>query len=43
MGNHVDLFFDNLGSSLNLHNAGNLRILAVGSFERVPLCPTFQP
>ena len=31
MGNHIDLFFDNLGSSLNLHNAGNLRILALGS------------
>ena len=39
MGNHVDLFFDNLGSSLNLHNAGNLRILAVGSARRVPALP----
>jgi tripartite-type tricarboxylate transporter receptor subunit TctC len=39
MGNHVDLFFDNLGSSLNPHNAGNLRILAVGSPRRVPLLP----
>ena len=39
MGNHVDLFFDNLGSSLNLHNAGNLRILALGSPQRVPSLP----
>jgi tripartite-type tricarboxylate transporter receptor subunit TctC len=39
MGNHVDLFFDNLGSSLNLHNAGNLRILAVGSSLRMPVLP----
>jgi tripartite-type tricarboxylate transporter receptor subunit TctC len=39
MGNHVDLFFDNLGSSLNLHNAGNLRILALGSPGRVPSLP----
>jgi tripartite-type tricarboxylate transporter receptor subunit TctC len=39
MGNHVDMFFDNLGSSLNLHNAGNLRILALGSPRRVPLLP----
>jgi tripartite-type tricarboxylate transporter receptor subunit TctC len=39
MGNHVDLFFDNLGSSLNLHKAGNLRILALGSPERAPSLP----
>jgi len=39
MGNHVDLFFDNLGSSLPLHNAGNVRILAVGSASRVPSLP----
>ena len=39
MGNHVDLFFDNLGSSLNLHNAGNLRILALGSPRRVGSLP----
>ena len=39
MGNHVDLFFDNLGSSLNLHNAGNRAHPGVGSFERVPLLP----
>jgi tripartite-type tricarboxylate transporter receptor subunit TctC len=45
MGNHVDLFFDNLGSSLNLHIAGNLRILALGSAARVPSLvdvPTLQ-
>src|SRR5215510_1347793 len=39
MGNHVDLFFDNLGSSLNLHTAGTLRILALGSAGRVPSLP----
>jgi tripartite-type tricarboxylate transporter receptor subunit TctC len=39
MGNHVDLFFDNLGSSLSLHNAGNVRILALGSPSRVPSLP----
>src|SRR5262245_6843685 len=39
MGNHVDLFFDNLGSSLNLHAAGRLRILALGSTSRVPTLP----
>jgi tripartite-type tricarboxylate transporter receptor subunit TctC len=45
MGNHVDLFFDNLASSLHLHTAGNLRILAVGSSQRVaalPDVPTLQ-
>ncbi|MBO0742042.1 MAG: tripartite tricarboxylate transporter substrate binding protein, partial [Hyphomicrobiaceae bacterium] len=39
MGNHVDLFFDNLGSSLNLHKAGNVRILALGSSRRAPSLP----
>jgi tripartite-type tricarboxylate transporter receptor subunit TctC len=39
MGNHVDLFFDNLGSSLPLHTAGNVRILAVGSPSRVASLP----
>ncbi len=39
MGNHVDLFFDNLGSSLALHTAGNLRILALGSADRIPSLP----
>jgi len=39
MGNHVDLIFDNLGSSLPQHTAGNLRILALGSAGRVPSLP----
>jgi tripartite-type tricarboxylate transporter receptor subunit TctC len=39
MGNHVDVFFDNLGSSLNLHKAGNLRILALGSSRRASSLP----
>src|SRR5262249_58319479 len=43
MGNHVDLFFDNLGSSLNLHKAGNLRILALGSSPRAPPLPGIPP
>jgi tripartite-type tricarboxylate transporter receptor subunit TctC len=45
IGGHVDLFFDNLGSSLAPHNAGSLRIIAVGSAERVsglPNIPTLQ-
>src|SRR5262245_7595275 len=39
MGSHVALFFDNLGSSLNPHTAGSLRILALGSTTRVPTLP----
>jgi tripartite-type tricarboxylate transporter receptor subunit TctC len=39
MGNTVDLFFDNLGSSLSLHNGGKLRILGVAGPERAPLLP----
>ena len=39
MGNHVDMFFDNLGSSLPLHTAGSARILAVGSSQRAPALP----
>ena len=35
MGNTVDLFFDNLGSSMSLHVGGKLRILGVCSGERV--------
>ena len=38
-GNIVDIMFDNLGSSLPLHNSGQLRILAVGSAQRVPSLP----
>jgi tripartite-type tricarboxylate transporter receptor subunit TctC len=36
---HVDLFFDNIASSLAQHQAGNIRILAVCSSERVPQLP----
>jgi tripartite-type tricarboxylate transporter receptor subunit TctC len=35
MGNTVDLFFDNLGSSMSLHVGGKLRILGVCGSERV--------
>jgi tripartite-type tricarboxylate transporter receptor subunit TctC len=38
-GGSVDLFFDNLASSLSLHQGGQLRILAVGSAERVKSLP----
>lgn len=31
---HVDVFFDNISSSLPQHNAGNIRILAVASDKR---------
>jgi tripartite-type tricarboxylate transporter receptor subunit TctC len=37
MGKTVDLFFDNLGSSMSLHLGGKLRILGVCSPERAPL------
>jgi len=36
---HVDLFFDNIASSLAQHQAGNIRILAVCSDERVEQLP----
>lgn len=36
VGGTVDVFFDNLGSSLNLHESGRLRILAVCGPERTP-------
>lgn len=39
MGGTVDLFFDNLASSMSLHASGKLRILAVCSTERVPSLP----
>ena len=39
MGNTVDLFFDNLGSSMSLHLGGKLRILGVGGSERVAALP----
>jgi len=36
---HVDLFFDNIASSLAQHQAGNIRILGVCSPERVEQLP----
>jgi tripartite-type tricarboxylate transporter receptor subunit TctC len=39
MGNTVDLFFDNLGSSMSLHLGGKLRILGVCGTERVSALP----
>jgi tripartite-type tricarboxylate transporter receptor subunit TctC len=39
MGNTVDVFFDNLGSSLSLHVGGTLRILGVCGPERSPALP----
>lgn len=39
MGKTVDLFFDNLGSSMNLHLAGKLRMLGVCSTDRVASLP----
>lgn len=35
----VDLAFDNIASTLSLHNAGKIRILAVGSPERIAVLP----
>jgi tripartite-type tricarboxylate transporter receptor subunit TctC len=45
MGGTVDVFFDNLGSSLSLHFGGELRILGVCSSERsasLPDVPTVR-
>lgn len=39
MGGAVDIFFDNLGSSLSLQQGEKLRILGVCSPERTPLLP----
>lgn len=39
IGGSVDLFFDNLGSSLNLHQSEKIRILAVGSANRTNVLP----
>src|SRR6201996_8658217 len=39
MGNNVDLFFDNLGSSMSLHVGGKLSILGVCGNERVSSLP----
>ncbi len=44
IGGQVDLFFDNLGSSLQFHQSGKLRILAVADEQRskaLPQVPTF--
>ncbi len=35
----VDLFFDNLGVSLNLAKEGKLKLIAVGSEQRMPALP----
>ncbi len=39
MGNTVDVFFDNIGSSMNLHLGGKLRILGVCGPDRAPSLP----
>ena len=39
VGGNIDLMFDNLGSALPLHRAGQLRILGVGTAARSPLLP----
>jgi tripartite-type tricarboxylate transporter receptor subunit TctC len=39
MGRTVDIFFDNLGSSMSLHVGGKLRILGVCGSERVASLP----
>jgi tripartite-type tricarboxylate transporter receptor subunit TctC len=39
MGGQVDLFFDNVSSSLAPHRAGKIRILAVADLERLPALP----
>jgi tripartite-type tricarboxylate transporter receptor subunit TctC len=35
-GGQVDLFIDNIGTALPLHKSGNLKILAIGSAQRLP-------
>jgi len=39
MAGQVDVFFDNVSSSLAHHRAGRIRILAVASAERLPSLP----
>jgi tripartite-type tricarboxylate transporter receptor subunit TctC len=44
LGGHVNVFFDNLSSSMPLHKSGKLRILAVADSKRsaaLPDLPTF--
>lgn len=45
IGGNVDVFFDNLSSSAQHHNAGKLRVLAVADEQRskaLPQVPTFS-
>jgi tripartite-type tricarboxylate transporter receptor subunit TctC len=39
LGGRVDIFFDNLGSTLRHHEAGKIKILAVASPKRAPALP----
>jgi tripartite-type tricarboxylate transporter receptor subunit TctC len=39
LANNVDLFFDNLGSSMPLHRAGKVKVLAVATPERSKMLP----
>ncbi len=39
VGGNIDLMFDNLGSALPLHRAGQIRIVGVGTAARSPLLP----
>ncbi len=39
MGGQVDVFFDNLSSSLAQYRAGRIKILGVASRERLPILP----
>jgi tripartite-type tricarboxylate transporter receptor subunit TctC len=39
LGSNVDMFFDNLGSSLALHQGAKLKILATGGKQRNPALP----
>jgi tripartite-type tricarboxylate transporter receptor subunit TctC len=39
VGGQVDLFIDNISSSLPLHQSGKLKILAMGSLKRAPELP----
>ncbi|RYY58086.1 MAG: tripartite tricarboxylate transporter substrate binding protein [Comamonadaceae bacterium] len=39
VGGNVDVFFDNLSSSVTFHNGGKLRILAVADQKRAALLP----
>ena len=39
VGAQVDIFFDNLSSSMPLHKAGKIRILAIADQKRTPVLP----